>query len=132
MRTLRGTAILWAAGVALLAQGAPEVHFHHVHLNTTDPAAAITSTPAISTARSDNLFQDYEVDFAKANEAGLSAGDRHMLRNVRRGAGGSDMTCLGCHRLHANSTAKHRLAMTGPICEECDNASGPKKGRETV
>ena len=33
--------MLWAACVAVLAQDAPEAHFHHVHLNTTDPAAAI-------------------------------------------------------------------------------------------
>jgi len=41
----------------------------------------------------DNLFQDYEVDFAKADDESLNPGDRHILRNVRDvvviGAGGA-------------------------------------------
>src|ERR1044072_2283476 len=31
----------------------------------------------------DNLFQDYQVDFAKADDESLNAGDRHIYRNVR-------------------------------------------------
>jgi hypothetical protein len=31
----------------------------------------------------DNLFQNYVVDFGKADDSALNAGDRHVLRNVR-------------------------------------------------
>ena len=76
----------------------------------------------------DNLFQDYEVDFAKADDLSLNPGDRHVLQNVRDVAlNGGTTTCLSCHRVHQQSTAKHRLALTGPICLECHNATGPKK-----
>jgi hypothetical protein len=74
----------------------------------------------------DNLFQDLEVDFSKAD--GFNPGDRHVWRNVREVVvQGSDTTCLLCHRVHANSSSKHRLVLTGPICLECHNAAGPKK-----
>jgi predicted CXXCH cytochrome family protein len=76
----------------------------------------------------DNLFQDYEVDFARADDAKLNAGDRHVLRNVRDVVkNGSDVTCLSCHRVHANSSDKHRRVLTGAICLDCHNAEGPKK-----
>lgn len=76
----------------------------------------------------DNLFQDYEVDFSKADDPNLNPGDRHVLRNVRDAAlYGSKVTCLDCHRVHAGSSVKHRLALSGPICLDCHNAQGPKK-----
>jgi hypothetical protein len=76
----------------------------------------------------DDLFRDYQVDFAKADDAALNAGDRHIYRNVRDVLqNGSDVTCLSCHALHANSSAKHRRVLTGAICRECHNAQGPKK-----
>lgn len=76
----------------------------------------------------DNLFKDYAADFAKADDAALNPGDRHVWRNVRDVAvNGSDATCLSCHRVHANSSAKHRLVLTGEICLDCHNAQGPKK-----
>ena len=69
----------------------------------------------------DNLFKDYEIDFSKA-------GDQHVIRNVRDVVmGGSDVTCLSCHRVHANSSAKHRVVLTAPICLDCHNKQGPKK-----
>src|SRR6266550_6518582 len=72
----------------------------------------------------DNLFQDYEVDFAKADDESLNPGDRHIFRNVRdvvvRGQLGT--TCLTCHQVHANSTAIHSSATAGPICTDCHGA----------
>jgi hypothetical protein len=73
----------------------------------------------------DNLFQDYEVDFAKADDETLNPGDRHILRNVREVVvrGQLSTTCLTCHQVHANSTAKHRAATFGNLCADCH---GPK------
>ncbi len=76
----------------------------------------------------DNLFKDYEVDWKRADDPSLNPGDRHVWINVRDVAlNGSDTTCLSCHRLHANSTDRHRRVLTGAICQQCHNASGPKK-----
>ena len=76
----------------------------------------------------DNLFKDYEADFSKADDAALNPGDRHVWQNVRDVVErGSDVTCLSCHRVHANSSDKHRRVLTGPICLNCHNAQGPKK-----
>ncbi|MBL8233941.1 MAG: hypothetical protein JNL98_35930, partial [Bryobacterales bacterium] len=75
----------------------------------------------------DDLFSDFEVDLAKAEEQALNAGDRHIYRNVRDVLGGSDVSCLGCHAVHKNSTEKHRRVLTSPACLDCHNESGPKK-----
>jgi len=76
----------------------------------------------------DNLFKDYQVDFSKAEDQALNPGDRHVWRNVRDVVvNGSDVTCLSCHRVHANSSAKHRRVLTGAICLDCHHAQGPKK-----
>lgn len=110
-------------------------------------ARAITSTCAqchlrIAKARStglpypnnfvagDNLFQDYEVDFSKADDQSLNPGDRHIFRNVRDVAlFGSDFpTCINCHELHKDSSFKHRRAPRTAICNDCHNAEGPIKG----
>jgi hypothetical protein len=73
----------------------------------------------------DNLFKDFEVNW---DSLPSNAGDRHVWLNVRDVVlNGSDTTCLSCHRLHANSTDKHRRVLTGSICLECHNAEGPKK-----
>jgi len=40
---------------------------------------------------------------------------------------GSDVTCIGCHRVHANSSDKHRRVLSSAICVDCHNAQGPKK-----
>jgi predicted adenine nucleotide alpha hydrolase (AANH) superfamily ATPase len=72
----------------------------------------------------DNLFQDYEVDFARADDETLNPGDRHILHNVRdvvvRGQPGTN--CLSCHQLHANTTAKHARLPAAPICSDCHGA----------
>ena len=69
----------------------------------------------------DNLFQDYEVDFDRADDESVNPGDRHILRNVRdvvvRGL--QTTTCLTWHEVHANSVAKHTAATAGAICTDC-------------
>lgn len=76
----------------------------------------------------DNLFEDFQVDFGKAEDAGLNPGDRHILRNVRDViSNGADVTCISCHKIHGDTSAKHRLVLSGPICLDCHNAEGPKK-----
>jgi hypothetical protein len=76
----------------------------------------------------DNLFHDFQVDFAKADDIGLSPSDRHIYSNARDVMqNASGVTCLTCHKVHDNNTAKHRLILTGPICLDCHYAQGPKK-----
>lgn len=77
----------------------------------------------------DNLFQDYQVDFSKADDQGLNPGDRHILRNVRDVVmyGSEFPTCLNCHDLHKQSTVKHRRAPRTAACTDCHNAEGPLK-----
>jgi predicted CXXCH cytochrome family protein len=77
----------------------------------------------------DNLLQDYEVDFSRAEDESLNAGDRHVLRNVRDIVlNGSEFpTCLSCHDLHKQSSFKHRRAPRTAVCTDCHNAEGPLK-----
>jgi len=75
----------------------------------------------------DNLFQDFTVDWTKADDEKVNAGDRHVWRNVRDVAvDGSNMSCLSCHQVHANSSFKHRRQPKSPICSECHNESSYK------
>jgi hypothetical protein len=68
----------------------------------------------------DNLFQDFQVDFSKADDQSLNAGDRHVYRNVRDVVlYGKQITCLNCHAVHANSSTKHRLTPKTQICSDC-------------
>src|SRR5215471_2969875 len=76
----------------------------------------------------DDLFHDFQVDFSKADDAGMSPNDRHVYTNARdvilhKG----DVTCLSCHKVHDNNISKHRLVLSRPICLDCHNAEGPKK-----
>lgn len=77
----------------------------------------------------DNLFQDFKVDFVSADDASLNAGDRHIFRNVRDVVllGKSEVTCLSCHQVHANTSQRHRRALRAPICFDCHNEEGPFK-----
>ena len=77
----------------------------------------------------DNLFQDFEVDFSKADDESLNAGDRHILRNIRDVAlyGSEYPTCISCHDVHEQSSFKHRRAPRTQICNDCHNAEGPLK-----
>lgn len=76
----------------------------------------------------DNLFQDLEVEWAKADDEKLNPGDRHVWRNVRDVAlnGNESITCLSCHQVHANSSFKHRRVLRAPICAECHEGEGFK------
>ena len=76
----------------------------------------------------DDLFHDFQVDFAKVDDGSLNPGDRHIYRNARDVVrNGSAVTCLNCHKVHENSSSKHRLVLAGPICLDCHYAAGPKK-----
>src|SRR5262245_8401164 len=68
----------------------------------------------------DNLFQDYEVDFSKADSPDMNPADQHVADNVREVVvyGQLDVTCLSCHQVHANS-ANHHTVRKGPICADC-------------
>lgn len=77
----------------------------------------------------DNLFQDYQVDFSKADDPSLNPGDRHIYKNVRDVAlyGQDFPTCLTCHQVHTNSTEKHRRAPQSPLCFACHNTNDAYK-----
>ena len=68
----------------------------------------------------DNLFQDYEVDFSRADAGDMNPADQHIADNVRDVvvSGQLDVTCLSCHQVHANS-ARHHSVRKGPICQDC-------------
>jgi predicted CXXCH cytochrome family protein len=81
--------------------------------------------PTSFVAGAADLFKDYAADFTKQPD---NPGDRHVWQNVRDVVNGnSDVTCLSCHRIHQNSTDRHRRVLTGEICLNCHNAQGPKK-----
>ncbi|HEY7545997.1 MAG TPA: multiheme c-type cytochrome [Blastocatellia bacterium] len=76
----------------------------------------------------DNLFQDLQVDWSKADDENLNAGDRHIFRNVRDVVlYGKTTTCLNCHAVHANSSLKHRRLLRDASCVDCHQAEGPLK-----
>jgi hypothetical protein len=82
----------------------------------------------------DNLFQDFEADFARADAPSLNAGDRHVWRNVRDVVinGDESISCLNCHQVHANSSFKHRRVLRAPICSECHQGEGFKEIKRYV
>lgn len=67
------------------------------------------------------LFGDYRVDLALADDPKLSAADRHIYHNAREviGRGSSNLTCISCHRVHAGSSEKHRRVAQSEICSIC-------------
>ncbi len=70
----------------------------------------------------DNLFQDFNIDASPPDN-----GDRHIFQNVRDVLkNASIVTCLSCHSIHSDSSAKHKRVLTSAICESCHNAQGPK------
>jgi predicted CXXCH cytochrome family protein len=75
----------------------------------------------------DNLFQDYAVDFSKADDASLNPGDRHILQNIRDVVinGSESPTCITCHDVHKGSSLKHRIAQRTAMCADCHNTDGP-------
>jgi hypothetical protein len=76
----------------------------------------------------DNLFQDLEIDWAKADDEKMNVGDRHIWRNARDVAlyGNETITCLSCHQIHGNSSFKHRRVLRAGICSECHEGEGFK------
>ncbi|HEV3137870.1 MAG TPA: multiheme c-type cytochrome, partial [Pirellulales bacterium] len=58
----------------------------------------------------DNLFKDFQVDFAQADNPKLNPSDRHVMENVRDVVvhGRQTMTCLSCHDVHNGSSKRHR------------------------
>lgn len=76
----------------------------------------------------DNLFQDLQVDWSKADDETLNAGDRHIWRNVRDVVlYGKPTTCLNCHAVHGNSSLKHRRLLRDATCTDCHQSEGPLK-----
>ncbi len=68
----------------------------------------------------DDLFAGFQVDFAKPAD--------HIFRNARDVViNGGDVTCISCHKIHDDTSAKHRFVLTGPICLDCHYPDGPKK-----
>jgi hypothetical protein len=76
----------------------------------------------------DNLFRDFQVDFTKADDAGLNPADRHVLDNVRSIVlqGREGLTCLTCHDVHGQSTARHRALADEQYCWHCHEPGRPK------
>ena len=80
----------------------------------------------------DNLFKDFEVDFAKADDAKLNPADRHVMDNVRDVVvyGRETVTCLSCHDVHSGSSKKHRDLAVDHSCLHCHDAGQPIKGHK--
>jgi predicted CXXCH cytochrome family protein len=78
----------------------------------------------------DNLFRDFVVDFSPKAVASLHPADRHILENIRNVAtlGEEGLTCLSCHNIHGQSSAKHRTLERSALCLNCHDATG----RETT
>jgi predicted CXXCH cytochrome family protein len=100
----------------------------HLRADQGEAKSATTGLPYPNTfIAGDNLFQDFRVDWARADEAKLNPGDRHVWRNVRDVAvNDGDSTCLSCHQVHAAnpavSTQKHRRLPRAPICFDCHSS----------
>jgi hypothetical protein len=81
----------------------------------------------------DNLFQDFAVDWTKADDEKLNPIDRHIYRNVRDVVmyGKTSPTCINCHQVHyetrAQSLAKHKLPPRSPLCFDCHVNESPLK-----
>jgi predicted CXXCH cytochrome family protein len=76
----------------------------------------------------DNLFRDFAVDFSDERLAALNPADRHVLENVRDVVvrGEDKLTCLSCHKVHEQSSDRHRRAGNRTLCTSCHNPAGPK------
>jgi hypothetical protein len=75
-----------------------------------------------------DLFTDFQVNFAAADDPKLNPGDRHVFHNARTvmELGMGEVTCLSCHSVHTQSTLKHRRLLRSEICFVCHDreASG--------
>ncbi len=81
----------------------------------------------------DNLFKDFQVEFAKADDPKLNPADRHVLDNVRDVVvnGQQSVTCLSCHDVHTGSSKKHRELPVVQSCQMCHDAGTPIKGHKS-
>ena len=76
----------------------------------------------------DNLFKDFALDFALADDPRINPADRHVLDNVRDVVlhGNETMTCLSCHEVHTGSSKRHREVADQKYCLHCHEAGKPK------
>jgi nitrate/TMAO reductase-like tetraheme cytochrome c subunit len=81
----------------------------------------------------DNLFQDYEIDWKKADDEKLDPLERHIFRNVRDVAvdGKTSTTCISCHQVHYDtkekSVMKHQGVPQSKLCSDCHLGETPTK-----
>lgn len=80
----------------------------------------------------DNLFKDFEVDFAQADNEKLNPADRHVMQNVRDVVlyGREQTTCLTCHDVHTGSTKRHFELSFNESCTLCHANNQPVKGHK--
>ena len=76
-------------------------------------------------------FAVTHLDFAKADDKALNPGDRHVYWVVREvmQRGDTKVSCLSCHQIHAQSTARHWTAFRSrgsnpPVCLYCHSTEG--------
>ena len=81
----------------------------------------------------DNLFKDFQVDFARADDPKLNPADRHVMDNVRDVVlyGQESVTCLSCHEVHSGSSKPHRDLPVTQYCQHCHDAGQPIKEHKT-
>jgi len=75
----------------------------------------------------DNLFKDFKVDLSEESIANMDdLGDRHVYENVRDVMllGKDSVTCISCHDIHGNSSAKHARVKRSDRCFTCHYQEG--------
>jgi predicted CXXCH cytochrome family protein len=74
----------------------------------------------------DNLFRDFAVDLSDEAVTVENPGERHVLENIREVIlrGETDATCVSCHDVHQESSAKHARAKRRELCFTCHNETG--------
>jgi cytochrome c553 len=66
----------------------------------------------------DNLFHDFQVNFALADDQSLNAGDRHVYRSARDVAvNGLDTTCLDCHNAEGPRKVVKTYTVRSSLCD---------------
>jgi hypothetical protein len=76
----------------------------------------------------DNLFKDFQMDLSEETIAASNPIDAHVLMNVRDVVlrGNTSETCMTCHDVHTQSTAKHELLKTREDCYVCHQKDARK------
>lgn len=77
----------------------------------------------------DNLFRDFEVDLSDEALARENPGERHILENIRDVVvlGHTEVTCVSCHDVHGESSAKHARVRRRGACFTCHHETGEAK-----